>query len=57
MGRGRPRLPARRRQRAGFGKQPKTACSWYVQIKDGKFVLYPNKNPIKGKLIEASLNG
>ena len=21
---------------AGFGKQPETACSWYVQIKDGK---------------------
>jgi hypothetical protein len=42
---------------AGFGKQPETACSWYVQIKDGKFVLYPNKNPIKGKLIPESISG
>ena len=41
----------------GFGVAPKTLCSWYVQLEDGKFVLYPNKNPIKGKLIEASLNG
>jgi branched-chain amino acid transport system substrate-binding protein len=41
----------------GFGKQPTTACSWYVQIKNGKFVPYPNKNPIKGKLIEESLQG
>ena len=40
---------------AGFGKQPETACSWYVQIKDGKFVLYPNKNSIKGKLIPESI--
>jgi branched-chain amino acid transport system substrate-binding protein len=42
---------------ANFGKQPPTACSWYVQVKDGKFVPYPNKKPIKGKLIEASLQG
>jgi branched-chain amino acid transport system substrate-binding protein len=41
----------------GFGTAPKTFCSWYLQIKNGKFVPYPNKNPIKGKLIEASLNG
>jgi branched-chain amino acid transport system substrate-binding protein len=41
----------------GFGTAPKTACSWYLQIKNGKFVPYPNKNPIKGKLIAASLNG
>jgi branched-chain amino acid transport system substrate-binding protein len=41
----------------GFGKQPETACAWYVQIKNGKFVPYPNKNPIKGKLIQESLNG
>jgi branched-chain amino acid transport system substrate-binding protein len=41
----------------GFGTAPKTICSWYLQIKNGKFVPYPNKNPIKGKLIEASLNG
>jgi len=42
---------------AGFGKQAPTACSWYVQIKDGKFVLYPDKNPIKGKLIPESISG
>jgi len=41
----------------GFGQAPKTSCSYYVQIKNGKFVPYPNKNPVKGKLIEASLNG
>jgi branched-chain amino acid transport system substrate-binding protein len=41
----------------GFGTVPKTLCSWYLQIKNGKFVPYPNKNPIKGNLIEASLNG
>ena len=41
----------------GFGTVPKTACGYYLQIKNGKFVPYPNKNPIKGKLIEASLNG
>ena len=41
----------------GFGTAPKTNCNWYVQIKNGKFVPYPNKDPIKGKLIEASLNG
>ena len=41
----------------GFGKQPPTACSWYLQIKNGKFVPYPNKNPIKGKLIAASISG
>jgi len=41
----------------GFGKQPPTACSWYVKIKDGKFVPYPDKNPIKGKLIAASISG
>ena len=41
----------------GFGKQPQTACSWYLQVKNGKFVPYPNKNPIKGKLIQASITG
>ncbi len=41
----------------GFGTPPKTACGWYVRIKDGKFVPYPNKKPIKGTLIEASLSG
>jgi branched-chain amino acid transport system substrate-binding protein len=42
---------------AGFGKQPQTACGYYVKIKDGKFVPFPNKNPIKGKLIEESIQG
>jgi branched-chain amino acid transport system substrate-binding protein len=41
----------------GFGTAPKTACGWYLQIKDGKFVPYPNKNAIKGTLIPESLNG
>jgi branched-chain amino acid transport system substrate-binding protein len=41
----------------GFGMAPKTICSWYLQIKNGKFVPYPNQHPLRGKLIEASLNG
>jgi branched-chain amino acid transport system substrate-binding protein len=41
----------------GFGKQPETQCGWYLQIKNGKFVPYPNKNPIKSTLIEESLQG
>jgi branched-chain amino acid transport system substrate-binding protein len=41
---------------AGFGKQPQTACAWYVKIKDGKFVPY-NKKPITGKLIQESIQG
>jgi branched-chain amino acid transport system substrate-binding protein len=41
----------------GFGTAPKTICSWYLQIKNGKFVLYPTKNSIKGTLIPESLNG
>jgi branched-chain amino acid transport system substrate-binding protein len=41
----------------GFGTQAPTACGWYLQIKDGKFVPYPNKNPITGKLIKASISG
>jgi len=41
----------------GFGKTPETQCSWYLQIKNGKFVPYPNRNPIKSTLIQESLNG
>ena len=41
----------------GFGKQPETQCGWYVQVKNGKFVPYPNKKPIKSTLIEESLQG
>jgi len=41
----------------GFGKAPDSACSWYLQIKDGKFVPYPNKKPIKGTLIPESVQG
>ena len=42
---------------AGFGTAPKTDCNWYLQIKDGKFVPYPSKKPIKGTLIEESVQG
>ncbi len=42
---------------AGYGKAPRTACSWYLQIKNGKFVLYPNSKPIRGTLIKASVEG
>jgi branched-chain amino acid transport system substrate-binding protein len=41
----------------GFGTVPKTACGYYLQIKNGKFVPYPNKKPLKATLIEESLNG
>jgi branched-chain amino acid transport system substrate-binding protein len=41
----------------GFGTAPKTACSWYVQIKNGKFVPYPTTKPIRGTLIPASISG
>jgi branched-chain amino acid transport system substrate-binding protein len=42
---------------AGFGKPAPTACSWYVYIKNGKFVPFPSKKPLKGNLIPASVNG
>jgi branched-chain amino acid transport system substrate-binding protein len=42
---------------AGFGTQPKTDCNWYLQIKNGKFVPYPNNKPIRGTLIEESISG
>jgi hypothetical protein len=42
---------------AGFGKAAPTTCSWYMYIKDGKFVLFPSKKPLAGKLIQASLAG
>ncbi len=41
----------------GFGSAAKTACAWYVQIKNGKFVPYPNSKPIRGTLIPASVSG
>jgi branched-chain amino acid transport system substrate-binding protein len=41
-----------------FGKAAPTNCGWAVQIKDGKFVLFPtNGKPWKGKLIESSTVG
>ncbi len=41
----------------GFGTAPKTVCSWYVRIKNGKFVPYPNTKPLRGTLIPASISG
>jgi branched-chain amino acid transport system substrate-binding protein len=39
----------------GFGKPSKDQCFWTVQVKDGKFVMYPkNGKPWKGKLVEKS---
>jgi branched-chain amino acid transport system substrate-binding protein len=39
----------------GVGHSSPTGCTWYVQIKNGKFVPYPaNGQPIRGKLIEQS---
>ncbi|TMK54923.1 MAG: ABC transporter substrate-binding protein [Actinobacteria bacterium] len=35
-----------------YGKSPQTQCSWYMQIKNGKFVAFPkNGKPWRGKLI------
>jgi branched-chain amino acid transport system substrate-binding protein len=42
---------------AGFGKAAPTICSWFLYIKNGKFVPYPSKKPLSGKLIPASLAG
>ena len=41
------------------GQASPTSCSWYVQVKDGKFVLFPPKGksaktPWESKLIEES---
>jgi branched-chain amino acid transport system substrate-binding protein len=41
----------------GFGKQPQTQCSWYLQVKNGKFVPYPSNKPLKSTLIEESISG
>jgi ABC-type branched-subunit amino acid transport system substrate-binding protein len=40
-----------------YGQAPPTVCSYYLQVKNGKFVVYKQKNgdPVwKGKLIQAS---
>jgi hypothetical protein len=37
---------------ASFGKAPPTACSWFLQVKNGKFVPFPkNGKPWTGKLV------
>ena len=41
----------------GYGQAPKTLCGWFLQLENGKFVLYPSSKPMKGTLIEASLSG
>jgi branched-chain amino acid transport system substrate-binding protein len=38
-----------------YGKASPTACGWYVQVKNGKFVTFPaNGKPVEGKLIGES---
>ncbi|MET0627634.1 MAG: ABC transporter substrate-binding protein [Acidimicrobiia bacterium] len=37
-----------------FGKPPATSCGWYVQVKDGKYVVFNDGKPVKGKLIQAT---
>ena len=42
-----------------YGQASQTTCSWYVKVKDGKFVLFPPpgksaKTPWSGKLIEST---
>jgi branched-chain amino acid transport system substrate-binding protein len=34
-----------------FGKFPKTNCSWFANVKDGKFVFLNSGKPITGELI------
>ena len=37
---------------AGRGKSPSTNCGYYVQLKGGKYVLFPkNGKPVQGKLV------
>jgi branched-chain amino acid transport system substrate-binding protein len=37
---------------AGRGKSPATSCGYYLQLKGGKFVLFPkNGKPVTGKLV------
>jgi branched-chain amino acid transport system substrate-binding protein len=38
--------------RENFGTSRPTSCGWYVQVKDGKFVVANKGQPVKGKLIE-----
>jgi hypothetical protein len=42
--------------RANFGKPASTNCSWYVYVKNHKFVVYNNGKPIKGDLATANAN-
>ncbi|MFN8027025.1 MAG: ABC transporter substrate-binding protein [Acidimicrobiia bacterium] len=38
-----------------FGKPPATQCNWYVQVKNGKYVLFPKDGkPVQSKTIGAS---
>ena len=40
---------------ATYGQAPPTNCGWYLQVKNGKFVLFPpSGKPQTGKLIGAS---
>jgi branched-chain amino acid transport system substrate-binding protein len=34
-----------------FGKEPETNCSYFLSVKDGKFVIYNNGKPVIGKLV------
>ena len=36
---------------ATFGKTPATSCSWFVGVKDGKFVVLNKGKPVIGKLV------
>jgi branched-chain amino acid transport system substrate-binding protein len=37
-----------------YGEASPTSCGWFVQVKDGKFVLFPNSKPVNGDLIGES---
>ena len=39
---------------ATYGKAAPTQCGYYLQIKNGKYVPFPNAKPVTGKLIGAS---
>jgi branched-chain amino acid transport system substrate-binding protein len=36
---------------ASFGKYPVTSCGYFVQVKNGKFVVYNKGKPVSGKLV------
>ncbi len=43
--------------KAGFGTNPPTRCTWYMYVKNGKFVVLNGGKPYKGTLLNQSAAG